>query len=227
METKNKYYIALIGDMIDSKKIKNREEVQNQFLSAFEKIHQQYERQIVSKFTITVGDEFQALLLPNAGVWQLMDHLSILSPKPFRVGLGLGKISTQINPNLSLGADGEAYWHAREAIQLVHKDNWGGKSHILFKGPSEKEDQLINSLILASETIKTGWSQLQKETFAKLVANDIYQPHFAQNEMAEHLEISAQALSKRLIAGNIKIYFQIRQTLGQLLEDYHDRAKRL
>lgn len=224
MKNTPKKYIALIGDLIDSKKIKNRKEVQVQLLDVFDKIQQLYGAQIVSKFTLTVGDEFQALLIPQSCVWKLIDHLSILSPSPFRLGLGLGEIITQINPNISLGADGEAYWRARDAIQFVHKDNWGGKSHILFKGHNDHQDQVINSLILAGETIKANWSQVQRETFDKLVAIDIYEPDFTQNEVADRIGISAQALSKRLITGNIKIYFQIRQTLGQLLEDYDDRA---
>lgn len=224
MEDSSTRYLALIGDIIDSKKIENRKEIQLQLIEAFSKIHQLYGAQIVSKLTMTVGDEFQTLLKPQADLWKLIDHLSILSPTPFRLGLGLGHISTQIDPDLSLGADGDAYWRARDAIQMVHTETWGGKSHILFKGPSERQDQAINSLILAGETIKVSWSQRQKETFEQLVANDIYQANFAQNEVAERLGISAQALSKRLIAGNIKIYFQIRQTLGQLLEDYDDRA---
>lgn len=224
MEITPNRYLALIGDLIDSKKIKNRKEVQIQLTNVFNKMQQIYGPHIASKFTLTVGDEFQALIVPQACVWKLIDHLSILSPSPFRLGLGLGSIITQIDPNLSLGADGDAYWRAREAIQIVHKDNWGGKSHILFKGHDDHRDQAINSLILAGETIKASWSHVQRETFEKLVAIDIYEPDFTQNEVADRLGISAQALSKRLITGNIKIYFQLREVLGQLLEDY-DRTE--
>ncbi len=218
-------YLALIGDLINSKKIKNRKEVQVELINVFDRIQQKYGAHIVSKFTLTVGDEFQAVLVPHACVWKLIDHLSILSPSPFRLGLGLGGIITQIDPNISLGADGEAYWRARDAIQTVHKDNWGGKSHILFKGYNNQHDKAINSLILAGETIKASWSQVQRETFEKLVSFDIYEPDFVQTEAADHLGITPQALSKRLITGNIKIYFQLREVLGQLLEDYDDRTE--
>ena len=48
----------------------------------------------------------------------------------------------------------------------------------------------------------------------------IYQVDFNQKNIAEKLGLSESALSKRLTNSNIKVYFQLRETLGQFLEDY-------
>ena len=55
-------YIAIIGDIKKSKKIKEREIFQNQLNSILKKVNQLYSSSISSKFTITLGDEFQGLL---------------------------------------------------------------------------------------------------------------------------------------------------------------------
>jgi hypothetical protein len=217
-------YLAVIGDIIDSKKIKNREVVQNAMGLAFDKLRRDYQDLFVSKFTMTIGDEFQALLKPKAEVWKLLDHLMIYSPVSYRLGLGFGKIRTKINPEQSLGADGEAFWRAREAIIKVHVQNWNGRSHVLFKGSDEKQDGVINSLILSSEMMKSAWTKTQYTLFSSLINEGIYHVDFNQKHFSETIGISESSLSKRLTASNIKIYFQLRQTLGQLLEDYDDRA---
>ena len=218
-------YLAIIGDIIDSKKIKNRAEVQSTMIKTFQEVNQECSGLIVSKFTLTIGDEFQALLKPARDVWQLLDLLAVRISAPFRLGLGYGEIRTQIDPDQSLGADGEAFWRARDAIQTVHVQNWNGRCHVLFKGGHAKQDTLLNSLILAAETIKAQWTHSQAELFGALMKADIYHVDFNQKSIAEELGLSESALSKRLTASNIKVYFQLRETLGQLLEDYGKCAK--
>lgn len=216
-------YLAVIGDIIDSKKIKNRETVQNDMVLAFDRLNHDFQDLIVSKFTMTLGDEFQALLKPTYKVWQLLDLLTIYCPVRFRLGLGYGEIRTKIDPNQSLGADGWAFWNARDAIRLVHSFNWNGRSHVLFIGPYEHEDNPINGLILSTEMIKSQWIRTQSDLFVSLLNEGVYQADFNQKLFAQKIGVSESSLSKRLTAGNIKIYFQLREVLGQLLEDY-DRA---
>ncbi|HPX65689.1 MAG TPA: SatD family protein [Anaerolineaceae bacterium] len=213
-------YLAVIGDIIDSKKIKNRGEIQFEMKKTFQDLNQEYSDLIVSKFTLTIGDEFQALLKPARGVWQLLDLLTVQSSAPFRLGLGYGEIRTQIDPEQSLAADGEAFWRARNAIKIVHVQNWNGRCHVLFEGCHTKRDAILNSLILAAETIKTQWTHSQAELFRTLMKEGIYQVDFNQKSIAEKLGLSESALSKRLTNSNIKVYFQLRETLGQFLEDY-------
>ena len=58
----NDTYIAVIGDIKESKKITNRSEVQKKLKLILEKINEKYNDDISSKFMITLGDEFQGLL---------------------------------------------------------------------------------------------------------------------------------------------------------------------
>jgi len=57
-----KKFIVVIGDVISSRKVENRNNLQNKLLDIFDNLNtSDYENHIVSPYTITLGDEFQAV----------------------------------------------------------------------------------------------------------------------------------------------------------------------
>lgn len=132
---------------------------------------------------------------------------------PFRVGLGLGGISTAIDSRVSIGADGEAFWHARDAISYVHANDAGGKVNTRLIGLNDGWDDTFNSLLEAADTIKFGWTALQDETFRGMIRRSIYSDSFEQKAFAQAIGISESSLTKRLYAGNIKFYIRLRKTV--------------
>lgn len=215
-------YLAIIGDVIESKQVKNRAVLQESIHHAFNTIHNQYPDLIQSKFTLTLGDEFQALLTPSKQIFELLDTLEKLIPVPFRFGLGYGTLTTDFDKNVSIGADGPAYWYAREAIDIIHDQNWSGKTKSNIITKDETFDRTMNNLFLLSDTLKNEWTDLQKETFEHMLSQNIYTTDFNQKQFAESLDISASSLSKRLNNGNIKIYLHSRNTMGLLLEVFDE-----
>lgn len=218
-------HLAIIGDIIQSKQVKNRGQLQESMNQAFETIHHQYPDLIQSKFTLTLGDEFQALLTPSKQIFELLDHLEKLIPIQFRFGLGYGTLTTDFNKEASIGADGPAYWHAREAIEIIHDQNWSGKTKGYIITKDHHFDLTMNNFILLSDTLKSEWTDLQKETFRQMLQHNIYTNDFNQKEFAESLGITPSSLSKRLNSGNIKIYLHSRNTMGDLLEVFDESAK--
>ncbi len=219
------HYIAIIGDIIESKQVNNRAELQEAIQAAFDQVDSKYPNMIQSKFTLTLGDEFQALLKPSKEIFKLLEELDYLIPVPFRYGLGYGTLSTDFDKEVSIGADGPAYWYAREAIETIHDQNWSGKTNGYIITKDEVFDQTLNNLILLSDTLKDGWTALQKETFYALLKEDIYSNDFSQKDFADSLGITASSLSKRLNNGNIKIYLHTRNTMGSLLEVFDESTK--
>ena len=63
----DKQYIAIIGDIKNSRKIDNRKEVQTKLNGVLDEINQTYCEEIAAGFLITLGDEFQGLLLRPQG----------------------------------------------------------------------------------------------------------------------------------------------------------------
>ena len=101
-------YIALIGDIIESKQVNDRAKLQINMQDAFDHINSKYDAIIRSKFTLTLGDEFQALLKPSKKVFELLEDLEFLIPVSFRYGLGYGIMKTDFDTEISIGADGPA-----------------------------------------------------------------------------------------------------------------------
>ena len=55
-------YLALIADVIDSKTVQERFDLQKQLEKTLQKINELVKDYLASSFTLTLGDEFQALL---------------------------------------------------------------------------------------------------------------------------------------------------------------------
>lgn len=202
-------YLALIADVIDSKMVQERFNLQKQLEKAIRKMNELFGDYLASCFTLTLGDEFQALLKVDAPVFQIIDTLrSELSPTQLRFGIGLGEIATAIDPLQSIGADGPAYWNARAAINLVHQKNDYGNTQIYFSSGNDSKDLLVNALIASGEAIRSGWRGSQEEILLDLLKRFVYSENFSQQDLAQSLDINPSALSKRLKSSSIRVYLR-------------------
>ena len=202
-------YLALIADVIDSKMVQERFDLQKQLEKTLQTMNELFGEFIASNFTLTLGDEFQGLLKVDAPVFQMIDTLrSLLTPTQLRFGIGLGEIVTDIDPLQSIGADGPAYWNARAAINLVHQKNDYGNTQIYFLSGKEKQDFFVNALIASGEAIRSGWRGSQEEILVDLLKRCVYSENFSQQDLAQSLEINPSALSKRLKSSSIRVYLR-------------------
>ncbi len=81
-------YFALIGDIIGSKKIDNRYQVQKSLESCLADLNNEFQAVLASKLSITLGDEFQGLLSLDAPLFQIIDRIN-LAMKPYQVRFGI------------------------------------------------------------------------------------------------------------------------------------------
>ena len=202
-------YLALIADVIDSKMVQERLDLQKQVKETLQKMNELFGDYLVSRFTLTLGDEFQALLKVGAPIFQIIDTLrSELTPTQLRFGIGLGEIVTAIDPLQSVGADGPAYWNARAAINFVHQKNDYGNTQIYFSSGKENQDFFVNALIASGEAIRSGWRDSQEEILLNLLKRSVYSESFSQQDLAQSLSINPSALSKRLKSSSIRVYLR-------------------
>ena len=202
-------YLALIADVIDSKMVQERLDLQKQVGKTLQKMNELFGDYLASRFTLTLGDEFQALLKVDAPVFQIIDTLrSELTPTQLRFGIGLGEIVTAIDPLQSVGADGPAYWNARAAINFVHQKNDYGNTQIYFSSGKENQDFFVNALIASGEAIRSGWRDSQEEILLNLLKRSVYSESFSQQDLAKSLAINPSALSKRLKSSSVRVYLR-------------------
>ena len=202
-------YLALIADVIDSKMVQERFDLQKQVEKTLQKMNELFGDYLASRFTLTLGDEFQALLEVDAPVFQIIDTLRLeLNPTQLRFGIGLGEIVTAIDPLQSVGADGPAYWNARAAINFVHQKNDYGNTQIYFSSGKENQDFFVNALIASGEAIRSSWRDSQEEILLDLLKRSVYSETFSQQDLAQSLAINPSALSKRLKSSSIRVYLR-------------------
>lgn len=214
-------YIALIGDIIESKKIQDRAQVQQQLLRLMKELNWQYQDYLISPFTVTTGDEFQALFSPNSYMFQIIDQLSVaFSPYEIRFGIGVGEMVTEINKEQSIGSDGPAYWLAREAINHIHAKNDYGINHISVFLADEEVTWTVNAMLAACSFIQSKWTEVQYDVLKQLLTENIYDETFSHKEIARLLGITPSAFNKRIKASGLKIYLRNKRVaMNQILKE--------
>ncbi len=203
------YVVAVIGDIHSSRAAKDRQELQHKLLSTLKKVNRR-NKSLLSPFTITLGDEFQAVY-QNANnlfidIWTIVTELY---PQKFRFAFGVGNLTTQINRKQAIGMDGPAFHYARQCIQdLKETSN-------LFKilGEQLAYPEILNqSLNLISHQI-AGWEKNRFRILAGLYRNE------SSKEMSTKLGISTVAVYKNINAGALKVIKTLTLEIGKVVNN--------
>jgi hypothetical protein len=188
-------YIVVIGDIVESKDLSPalRKQTQNQLEDVFHRLNRE-SQQLLSPYTITLGDEFQA-------VYRLADQLfhdiwafkAQIHPVRVRVAISVGGITTKINREQSLGMDGPAFHAARDRIDEMKADDI-----LLSLITKDKSfDRLVNSsLQILAGNLRT-WNKNRFTILKKRYEN------VEVKEIARDLSLSEVAVYKNIHAGTL------------------------
>lgn len=183
------FYCAIIGDIVGSKKLKTREEIQFKFDKVLKKINTKYSDDIASKFMITLGDEFQGLLKNFHVSYKIIKEIQKnMDPVKLVFGVGIGPMDTEFKRYNSIGSDGPAYHLARYMVQKSKIK----KPSICYKIYNSLAGDLINSSIYFIESCQNKRTKKQK------VAVELYENKKSQMKVAKSLNIGQSAVSQLL-----------------------------
>jgi predicted DNA-binding protein YlxM (UPF0122 family) len=219
-------YCAIIGDIVNSKEITNRSEAQKKLKEILDDLNLKYDSEIASKFTITLGDEFQALLINTNNLIYILDKLKMdFYPYRLRYGIGIGGIDTEINKSLSIGSDGPAYYAARDAIEGIKKLETSYESPKqdikIYKHNDYKNIklELVNSSLMLCTYIEKGWTDKQREVI-KLLRFE----NKSQREIAKDLMIAQSSVQRRINSSGYFTYKYSMDTTQKMLNDIWERT---
>ncbi|MBQ7919653.1 MAG: hypothetical protein IJ324_06915 [Lachnospiraceae bacterium] len=213
-------YIAIIGDMRDSREIGHRREVQNKLNSVLGTINEKYNSMIASKFMITLGDEFQGLLLEGVRVVDIIEEIQMsMYPQQIRFGIGIGRITTDINPNMAIGADGPGYYNARTAIEYVKRSEQRSKTQssdirIEIEQDSKSLSVTLNTIFMLMTVIQRDWSPRQREIIWEFERREC-----SQAACAERLNISQSTVQRSLTSSNYYAYKEAKESVSKVLRE--------
>ena len=198
-------YYAIIGDIIGSKALENRSEVQEKLNAILRTINTEYEKNIAANFVITLGDEFQGLLINPVSLLEIIQKIKLyMYPVKIRFGIGIGDIYTEINREMAIGADGPAYHNARamvEKLKSISKSNsksmYNSDVMLMDSGVEGKDDiiQLINDNFCLCYFIESKWTEKQIEIIKKTNLGSR-----GQRELAKELNLAQSTIHRRLKA---------------------------
>jgi Mor family transcriptional regulator len=191
--------IVLIGDIVASRKIKDRASIQKQLTAAIRQLNRTNSN-LLSPYTITLGDEFQAVYAKADHLFSdLVSILLALYPEQVRFSIGIGTIDTPINKQQAIGMDGPAFYLARKGIEQLKAS---GYLFIVNGLPDKQQDIVNNSLFLVSHHLGK-WKQSRLSVFQLL------QQGLSVSDMTKKLKLSDKAIYKTIDQGELKIVHQL------------------
>lgn len=217
-------FIAVIGDIKESKKLKNRNEVQVKLRNTLQQLNEQYKDEIAAKFMITLGDEFQGLLQVGKHVVDMIELIqSEMYPVKLRFGIGVGQITTEINPEMAIGADGPGYYMAREAIETLKKNEQKNKMQtanvrIEMENDNQGVCNMLNTIFSLLTVIQNNWTERQREI---IVDYEVHQG--SQAECAMRLNITQSTVQRGLASANYYAYKDAKNTVMDVLKEIGER----
>lgn len=188
-------YLAIIGDVVGSRDLHDRGEVQQQLRMGISKVNKEFSTSIASDFILTIGDEFQGLLESVDAIPQLLAVLrSQIHPVEQRIGIGIGGLHTELEP-VAIGMDGPCFHRARSAIERAKA--FGTYLEVETKGV----DEAFRIYALLYSGFRGQWTPRQRQVF------DLSLSGYAGKTIARQLAITPSAVSQHLGAAGANIVF--------------------
>jgi DNA-binding CsgD family transcriptional regulator len=182
---------ALIGDVVGSRRIRDRTGAQRRIAAALEDVEGALAG--LQPLQATVGDELQGAYpsLGDASRAALLIRLALLPDVDVRCGIGFGETTVFDGDRTPLLQDGPAWWAAREALDSMAAPRRAGV-RTWFAGP---DAELANAHLLCRDALvdrlsERGWRMLRLSLRGE-----------TQQRIAELEGISKSAVSQQFARG--------------------------
>jgi hypothetical protein len=165
---------------------------------------------LASPYTLTLGDEFQAVYRrAETVVTDTVRLLHAIHPEQARIAWGIGRIATPINPDAALGMDGPVFHLARDGIEELK-----GHTRTAFRvygGDSGSTELLNASLALLAHHLH-GWKHTSFALLAGLAEGR------SPGELAQELDITVRGVYKNMQTNAVQDVFNLAVALGRSIE---------
>jgi hypothetical protein len=208
MGKKQLLYPILMADIIDSGS-KPAKELMSNFKKLVENINKKYAKSILSPLTITLGDEFQGVIIDLVDAYNIIFEIEELviktkSKLKLRYVLHIGKIETKLNSSSAYEMLGEGLTLAREKLNELKTSK--NRFDILLHGKT-KSTEIINNLFFIYQNYVDNWSFTDRPILQEFLQGKTYQ------EVAKRLKINISSAWRRQKSLNIDEYFTVKQLI--------------
>lgn len=205
----------MLGDVVSSRSISDRENFQKKLGEACKKINKTYVSDIYGDFRILKGvDEVSGVLSTISNSYDIITAmLEQLYPHLMRFVLVCDYIDTALETRDVARMDGPAFHRASDIMNTLKK------SKLMFDMSVDDElmDAAITGQINLILLLKRNWSQKQHQIVRE------YEKTRNQYDVAKKLGITQQAVSKALTRSMWKEIKSIEENLDHILHNYPQR----
>jgi hypothetical protein len=183
--------MVVIGDIVASREIAERADVQHQLKAALNRLNRKRKALLLSPYTITLGDEFQMVRRSSEGMFEdAVDIMASIAPVEVRFSFAAGTLTTPLNRQYAIGMDGPAFHAAREGMTNLKRKKliWG------IAGLSTPDELPTHSIDLVSH-LMSRWKPSQIRILLRLIQT---QPILA---IARELGVSDKTVYKAIDNG--------------------------
>jgi SatD family (SatD) len=207
MKQKNKDYIILMGDIIQSN-LHNQSLLMLDFQEVVHTINVKYQDKILSPLTITLGDEFQGVVADTKTVINIIidiEELILIAHKSLKIRYICheGIIETPINSAIAYGMLGAGLTNARKQLEAMKK----GRMRFLFSLKNNNINTIFNNAFIIYAAIINHW----KIDDLPIVA--LFLKGLNYDEVAKSLNKNRSLIWKREKNLRLTEYFAIKKIL--------------
>lgn len=201
------HYVAVIGDIVASRRLAERRKFQRRLEGALQELNQRRGRALASPYTVTLGDEFQALYQQAGhGFADAFALLAVLAPERVRFSFAAGEIVTPVNPKQAIGMDGPAFHRARAQLDRLKKEQ-----RLFGVQAGEQGDLQTTALLNILSGQVEGWKPTRLRLFAGLLSGR------SVAELAAETRITTRAVTKNIRAAELDEWQLILQNIERSL----------
>jgi hypothetical protein len=193
--------VALIGDLVGSRRSSDRSQVQQHLVAALAIANET--TRPVQALDPTIGDEFQGVYddVGSALRASLVVRLALPAEVDFRCGIGVGTLEVVGTSEYGRTQDGPAWWAARDAIveakrresgQHKHLRSWFAVSDREQNEGGEVDADLVNAFLLCRDELVSRLDARQRRLVLGVLRG------ISQKELAVSEGISPSAVSQSL-----------------------------
>jgi len=185
--------VTVIGDIVLSRGISERSAFQRRLKQALGALNRRHP-DILSPYTVTLGDEFQAVYRRADRLFRDFTFLQrMLCPNRIRFAIGIGTLTTPLNARMAIGMDGPAFHVARKGMEEMKQS--GGLLRVM---PDDGAGAAwVNPTLDLLSHVTVGWKQNRVEVLQRLLDGEDPQA------IARAMKLTPAAVYKNIQAGGL------------------------
>jgi hypothetical protein len=212
-------HIVVIGDIVGSRDVADRKALQHQLATAVSRMNARLApaAALLSPYTITLGDEIQAVYArPGSVILDVIRLQGEMLPHRMRFCVGLGAITTRINKVAAIGMDGPAFHVARAGIEELKS---AGDASLAVKAEANIDVDLEDSAAKLLDVQVRAWRPNRFKVFmADLPAGLAESADKADaRKVAARIGITVTAVYKNRVDGRIELLIRASRSIGRSL----------